>query len=795
MPAAPGHAGGAVSDRAQLPGASASGGVQHRALRPSQPVKLETFSIVLPCAYEGQNAVRTVESIWKHTKPSRIKEFILVDDGSVPPLETELPYDLLHGKRVGAPVVILRQPKTLGLIAAKKRGGDAAKGDVIVFLDCHVAPNDGWDEAFLRQMSRAALPMITALDPDTWTEKASGPRSYACYVLWNGDFTWLSNAGRDVPLMSGGLLALSRRWWEETGGLDDRMIAWGGENIDQSIRAWLCGGRIELAENASIAHMWRDSKNPKTTRKFPMPTEDVMRNKARAVAAWFDEFKEKTFSFPEYEDIISGKNPMGDMGHFDRLKKTLTCKPFTLGLRVHRFDYVYIHSGLIPEEVFQLREQSTGLCLERTVSAEMHHGGLVLAPCAAGSELQLWHPANRDRSRARGPCCSGIANWNFILCVNSPGLGAPASVFECDISGGSGLSNTQEFRLRDGQIEFQGGKGCLSPAALTLARAVASIPGTCRVRVSELDLQPGGSKGSFRLVTTERAPLPLQSACAAATSSADKASSELTLGFQKCEGAEPEQTFHVKKMHGGFQVQVGESGKCLDAAGGNGLLVYHCYEESVGNKNQIWHLDGGELVWRGSGESHCVDVDLSTIQDAQQDEGIKLETCASKDGQLFSIDRGGSRQNTFHIRDADRNSCLVRSSSTKHLDMGGCSEDQRWREMGDTRQIQHVSSGHCLDAGDESAPILYPCHTPTAGRKQRFRTRDSSNYMMVQMEKGWEDNGRKIYPTSRSASTSSLGDPPSWPCAGAPPSADAACSSRRSARGCPRRRCCGSAPR
>lgn len=42
------------------------------------------------------------------------------------------------------------------------------------------------------------------------------------------------------------------------------MIAWGGENIDQSLRSWLCGGRIELAAGAYVAHMWRDPSNPKT---------------------------------------------------------------------------------------------------------------------------------------------------------------------------------------------------------------------------------------------------------------------------------------------------------------------------------------------------------------------------------------------------------------------------------------------------------------------------------------------------------------------------------------------------
>lgn len=68
--------------------------------------------------------------------------------------------------------------------------------------------------------------------------------------------------------MSGGLLALSRRWWEETGGYDTKMVAWGGENIDQSLRSWLCGGRIEVADGAYVAHMWRDPKNPKTVARY-----------------------------------------------------------------------------------------------------------------------------------------------------------------------------------------------------------------------------------------------------------------------------------------------------------------------------------------------------------------------------------------------------------------------------------------------------------------------------------------------------------------------------------------------
>ena len=44
----------------------------------------------------------------------------------------------------------------------------------------------------------------------------------------------------DVPIMSGGLVAISRRWWNETGGYDSSMLGWGGENIDLPKRA-KCG--------------------------------------------------------------------------------------------------------------------------------------------------------------------------------------------------------------------------------------------------------------------------------------------------------------------------------------------------------------------------------------------------------------------------------------------------------------------------------------------------------------------------------------------------------------------------
>lgn len=409
------------------------------------PVALESFSVVLPCAFEGEFAEKTVWAVWNNSDPARIKEILVIDDGSQPPLVDLFSTKVLEGGPGIPPARIIRHERTEGLISAKKTGGDAAKGDVIVFFDCHVRPRVGWEEKFLKQMRRSndhrtvVVPAITSLDPDTFEEIPNSGAGKGCYVLLSADFTWLSSNSRDVPVMSGGLLALSRKWWEETGGYDDKMVAWGGENIDQSIRTWLCGGRIEVAEDAYVAHMWRDHKNPKTMLRYPIPTKDVMRNKARAATAWFDAFIEKTMTFPEYEQFTVRHESLLDMSSFEKLKKKLQCAPFTS--YVQKFHYVYLDSGLIPDKVFQLRELSTGRCLQRKILDGGPPHGVYLEPCSGGkdggpaADLQKWHWANRDTSRPGKPCCSGLMHWNFLQCLDATAVSQGVSTFECQILG------------------------------------------------------------------------------------------------------------------------------------------------------------------------------------------------------------------------------------------------------------------------------------------------------------------------------------------------------------------------
>ena len=90
-------------------------------------------------------------------------------------------------------------------------------------------------------------------------------------------------------------------------------------------------------------------------------------------------FSEKVFTFPEYGQFVSREMSIGDMSNFKALKSRLKCAPFAS--YINRFSYVYLDGGLIPSEVFQLKEETTGFRLERVPQASAPHD-TVLVPCA-----------------------------------------------------------------------------------------------------------------------------------------------------------------------------------------------------------------------------------------------------------------------------------------------------------------------------------------------------------------------------------------------------------------------------
>jgi len=417
---------------------------QHRGGQPQHDVVQQNalgrgrISVVLPCAQEGDYAMKTVMSFCDRTPAEALQEIIVVDDGSAPPIKRRL-----ESVDKRCKLRVLRHEQTMGLMIAKQTGGDAAVGEFIGFFDCHVAPNRGWHLEIIKllQLSprRLVVPLITDLDLDIWDERASSAVNAKCYIDWNADFAWFEDDSDFIPIISGGLVAIGKQWWHESGGFDKDMRGWGGENVDQSLRTWLCGGDIVRAKSSRVAHMWRLSSDKRTSAHYHLVTGTE--NTARVAAAWFDDFRVKF-----KENKLSHGGP--DVSKVLERKHALGCKPFVFFL--HRFRRAYIKGGVLPELCFHLR---TGQwCIERK-SDNFH-----LRRCEAGflGKRTVFHLANRDPAK-HGECCSGIRQWNTLDCFDRFDETGPLAYW-CDLTGSN--ANQQWTFLSDGRIRHGSG-ACL----------------------------------------------------------------------------------------------------------------------------------------------------------------------------------------------------------------------------------------------------------------------------------------------------------------------------------------------
>ena len=380
-----------------------------------------TISVVLPCGHEHEFFERTVRSVFAATPPKILKEIIVVDDNSFPPLQ---PLFTLNPDEYK--VKFLRSDVTLGLMDAKHQGAKLATGDIVVFFDCHVKPALGYWEPFVREIAanpkRVVVPTITALDINTWVESGR-PRQISggmskCYLTFDSEFKWTNDDTPWIPIMSGGLLALRRDWFFEVGGHDPEMKGWGGENLDLSLRIWRCGGSIVSAPRSYVAHMWR--MGGKTRAKYKIEGSPL-KNRARAIKAHAPEFfGNKTVYFPAFGQWRTNDNL--DVHSIQDPLEHLQCRDFLWYLDY--FSYIYRDAGYIPSQVFQLTPDGGKHCLslgrKTWGTASTPQDKLVLQLCSdvngreATSGTQYWHKSNRD---GEGKCCSGLRAWNTDQCM------------------------------------------------------------------------------------------------------------------------------------------------------------------------------------------------------------------------------------------------------------------------------------------------------------------------------------------------------------------------------------------
>ena len=117
-----------------------------------------------------------------------------------------------------------------------------------------------------------------------------------------------------------GMFATTKRWWRTIGGMDSELSTWGGENIEISLRTWLCGGEILVARGSRIDHVYRN--------KFPyeVDTTKYHTNLVRIVNAWMDPVSVERFYNHSH---ISPELPFGSLDEQHATQRRLSCRTFS----------------------------------------------------------------------------------------------------------------------------------------------------------------------------------------------------------------------------------------------------------------------------------------------------------------------------------------------------------------------------------------------------------------------------------------------------------------------------------
>uniref|UniRef100_A0A8C9JVL7 Polypeptide N-acetylgalactosaminyltransferase like 5 n=1 Tax=Panthera tigris altaica TaxID=74533 RepID=A0A8C9JVL7_PANTA len=296
------------------------------------PANLPTASIVICFHNEEFNALfRTMFGVVNLTPRLFLEEIILVDDMSdSDDLKEKLDHhlEIFRGK-----IKLIRNKKREGLIRSRMIGASRASGDILVFLDSHCEVNKVWLEPLLHAIAKdpkmVVCPLIDVIDSVTleyWPSPVvRGAFNWHLQFKWDNVFSYEMDGpeGPTLPIrspaMAGRIFAINRHYFHEIGQYDKGMNLWGAENLELSLRIWMCGGQLFVLPCSRVGHI--------SKQRFPNQpefAEAMTYNSLRLAHVWLDEYKEQFFlRRPGLKSVA-----YGNISERVELRKRLGCKSF-----------------------------------------------------------------------------------------------------------------------------------------------------------------------------------------------------------------------------------------------------------------------------------------------------------------------------------------------------------------------------------------------------------------------------------------------------------------------------------
>jgi glycosyltransferase involved in cell wall biosynthesis len=267
-----------------------------------------TTSVIIPSRNEPYLQA-TLDSLYANAGAEI--ETIIIQDG-----QTDYPLEKYYPS-----MIILFNPKPLGIRTAINQGVNISHGEYLIKLDAHCIIGDDFVKTLLDEITDNMVMVARrwTLDLDTMTRQ---PRNVDYFYLscpWTHPHgmmmqscPWISRTEQnldnpidDLMCFQGSMWMMSRKHWNSLGELEKGMSY--VEHHEISMKTWLSGGRVTINKNAWYAH-------PKVnTGGYKMDMNQVYQEHDRSARYWVDQ--------PGFSELIDRFWPLPTEHNRHRLEK------------------------------------------------------------------------------------------------------------------------------------------------------------------------------------------------------------------------------------------------------------------------------------------------------------------------------------------------------------------------------------------------------------------------------------------------------------------------------------------
>ncbi len=214
-------------------------------------------SVVVP-VLNSSNSLKKLLECLKLQNFSEKFEVIVVDDGSSENLEP-----VVKPFQACLELKFIREPENRGQAAARNKGIQEARGEIVVFTDADCSPQSGWLSAMIEPFADPEVSGVKGVylteQSDWWAQLAQ--------IEFEERYELLESFS-DIDFIDTYSGAYRRELLLKVNGFNESAFSTNNEDVDLSFRVKKLGGRFVFTRKAMVRHLHREGWKKYARLKF-----------------------------------------------------------------------------------------------------------------------------------------------------------------------------------------------------------------------------------------------------------------------------------------------------------------------------------------------------------------------------------------------------------------------------------------------------------------------------------------------------------------------------------------------